>query len=453
MNSRFDNFLALPGLICLVILVFLPSLSHGFFCWDDKKVALSVFIQTLDINRIITFFTTFHAGLYHPLTTLSFAIDYRLGHGSPFPYHLTNLILHVTNTCLVYVLVKKFTPVRHLPFIVALLFGIHPMHVEAVAWITARKDLLYTLFFLIGALTYLSYIQKKRLPYYFLALFFFLCSALSKIQAASFPFILVLVDYLFCRNLSSRKVMAEKIPFFLITAALVFINIRAQQSYGYTDFTANYNIPERLVLACYGICLYGIKLVFPYPISVFYPYPFPPSAISAFYFLFPIIVLVSLYGLITYFRKGRRAEVFGILFFLICIVIALMVTGFREYIIADRYTYAASIGMFFFLAITGHALLQKYPVNKWIIHTIVGGYCLCCAFLALQQNQLWHSPMQLFTRALEQYPRSPVILTTLGSIATDSGRYEKAITYLDLSESIDKTKDIPISTGVWYMAN
>ena len=136
------------SLLVVTVVSFWPSLFNGFFCWDDKDVPLAPIVRQLTIQNIRKYFSTFHAGLYHPLTTLSFAIDYAIGKGSAFSFHFTNLLFHLANTYLIFILIRKLFSNLSIAYLVALLFGVHPLHVEAVAWITSRKDLLYVFFFL-----------------------------------------------------------------------------------------------------------------------------------------------------------------------------------------------------------------------------------------------------------------------------------------------------------------
>src|SRR5450759_3916797 len=199
------------SLLVITAVCYWPSLFNGFFCWDDKEVPLAPFVRLLNLDNLSKYFSTFHAGLYHPLTTLSFAIDYAIGKGSALPFHITNLLLHLANTGLIFILVRKLFRNFSMAIMVALLFGLHPLHVEAVAWITSRKDLLYVFFFLGSLITYSFYLdERNKKQFYFLSLILFLFSCLSKIQGAILPVVLFLIDYLHNRKLFSGKSILEK---------------------------------------------------------------------------------------------------------------------------------------------------------------------------------------------------------------------------------------------------
>jgi len=433
------NYLFLFAILLLTALAYFPSLSNGFFCWDDKDVPLAPFVRQLNFQNIWKYFSTFHAGLYHPLTTLSFAIDYTIGNGSAFPFHVTNLLLHLANTCLLFNLIRKLFRNFNIALIVALLFGVHPLHVEAVAWITSRKDLLYVFFFLGSLISYTFYIEGEKKQFYFLSLVLFLFSCLSKIQAAVLPVALFLADYLQNRKLFSRKNILEKIPFFIVAILFGIINIVAQKGYGYIDYKAPYSIAERQIIFCYGFAQYVFRILVPGSISVFYPFPFHPGQTLSFdYYLYPLILLLFIAGTVYLVFRSKKELIFGLVFFFLCIFLVLVINNYRETIITDRYTYLGSAGIFIFLAGMGFQIYQRMKRLKWILPTLGILYILAFSYLTFKQNRLWHSPPRLIESALGHYPDSPILLNTLGSMAIDSGSYAKALIYLDKAIASDK---------------
>jgi len=437
---HFPKVLLFCSLLVITAVSFWPSLLNGFFCWDDKDVPLAPFVRQLNFQNIWKYFSAFHAGLYHPLTTLSFAIDYAIGNGSAFPFHVTNLLLHLANTCLVFILIRRLFRNFSIALMVALLFGVHPLHVEAVAWITSRKDLLYVFFFLGSLISYTVYLDegnKKQL--YFLSLVLFLFSCLSKIQAAVLPVALFLVDYLRDRKLFSRKNILEKIPYFIVAILFGIINIIAQKGYGYIDYKAPYSIAERQIIFCYGFAQYVFKILVPGSISVFYPFPFHPGRTLSFdYYLYPLILLLFIAGTVYLVLRSKRALIFGLGFFFLCIFLVLVINNYRETIITDRYTYLGSAGIFIFITGIGYHAYHRMKKFKWIIPSLGIIYILACFCLTFEQNRLWHSPSRLIESALGHYPDSPILLNTMGSMAIDSGSYAKALTYLDKAIAADK---------------
>ena len=240
-------------LIVLIGVLYYPTLHNGFFCWDDKAIALAPSIRTLDVPGLLAAFSSFHFGLYHPVTTISFMIDFWMGNGAAFPFHLTNLILHTLNTILIFVILTRLTGDRLISFIACLLFAVHPVHVEAVAWITSRKDLLSLFFFLLSVLSYLNFKERKNRGIHFLLTFIFVAMALlSKIHVVTLPFVFLLIDFYKGKTISARN-LAEKVPFFVICILFGILNLMAQREYSLTSYGYNYNILERGFLFIYSI--------------------------------------------------------------------------------------------------------------------------------------------------------------------------------------------------------
>ncbi len=220
------NKLTLIALSILIVtlLCYISSLHNEFMkYWDDQAyVTNNDLIKNLSFNSITKIFKE-DAGLYanyHPLTTLSLALNYHEGVSS-FPYHLTNVLLHLINTFLVFIFIYLLSDKKvFVAGLVSLWFGIHPMHVESVSWISERKDVLYTLFYLLSLIAYWGYIHKNlATKFYVLALLLFACSVLSKAMAVSLPVVLLFMDYWMSRKFSMR-LMLEKLPFILFSIIL-----------------------------------------------------------------------------------------------------------------------------------------------------------------------------------------------------------------------------------------
>ncbi|NQY07882.1 MAG: hypothetical protein HRT68_17220, partial [Flavobacteriaceae bacterium] len=218
-------------ILCLIItsIVLFPTLQNDWVNWDDGEyVKDNLLIKELSFKSIQTAFETDHIlGAYIPMVLVSWMIDYAIWGTNAYGYHLSNLLIHLSIIVLVFYLVNKMTNKTRMAFIVAILFAVHPMRVEAVAWITARKDLLYTFFFMLGLITYHKYnfsqFVKQKIIFFLLCLIFFSCSLFSKGTAVIFPFILILFDYLWKRN-NYKRIVLEKVPFLIIA---VFFTILA----------------------------------------------------------------------------------------------------------------------------------------------------------------------------------------------------------------------------------
>ncbi|MCH8331481.1 MAG: hypothetical protein IH946_08910, partial [Bacteroidetes bacterium] len=248
-----------------------PSLKNGFTNWDDTAyITDNNDLREFSLKRI---FTENVLGNYHPLTMLTYNVDYQLFGFDPFYYHLDNLVLHSINAGLVFALLFILLGSWWGALIGALLFGVHPMHVESVSWISERKDLLYTMFFVTGLICYLKYQRNQGIwfkdPFYLLALILFLLSLLSKALAVSFPLVLLLLDYIKRREWG--KVMwMDKIPFFVLSLLFGVIALVAQSESGSIQTYENYSFIDSFLISCYGLLAYIYKFFIPLQLSNLY---------------------------------------------------------------------------------------------------------------------------------------------------------------------------------------
>lgn len=418
-------------IICTVI-VYLPSIHNGFFCWDDKTVAMAPIFQHLTFSGVMRTFFSFHVGLYHPLTSISFILDYYSGNGNPISFHLTNLILHLGNIILLFILIKRLIGNIFIAFITCFLFAIHPIHVEAVAWISSRKDLLFSFFFLLSMVFYIDYLGKcQKTIFYFLVFFSLLLSLLSKIQAVSLPFIFLLIDYYKARGFKTNT-FVEKIPFFALCLFFGWLNIMAQKEYGYATYGYAFSLAEKLLLMVFSISQYLIKVLIPYPLSVFYPFPFKPGEFPPLItFLAPAFLIFFLFLLLYLRRKEIKPIFFGLLFFIINISIVVLVSFNRDAVFTDRYVYLSSAGILFILAVYSEDFYRKYKRYRLPLVGVLIAYIMILSLQTFQRNLMWRNPEVLFKDALSFYNNSEIILNTLSAQEIESGKYKESISHLN----------------------
>ena len=208
-----NNLAILLGILLVSFFSYMPVFQNGFVNWDESiYIQDNLLIRSLNLKDI---FSTFQIGNYHPLTMLVYAIEYKLFGLNETGYHTVNLLLHILNVFLVYQLIILLSDKLIVAQVAALLFGIHPIHVESVAWAAELKDLLYTAFFLGSYIYYLKFLKNNKNKYYLLSLLLFLLSLLSKAMAASLPILLILTDYFLGRKANS-KTFLEKAPYFIL---------------------------------------------------------------------------------------------------------------------------------------------------------------------------------------------------------------------------------------------
>ena len=243
-STKIDKryYYALFIIAIVTFVVYLPALHNAFVWDDDDYIKNNPLVRSLNIKDI---FSNFVMGNYHPLTVLSLALQFKIFELSEAGYHFVNFSIHTLNTILVFYAINLLSGKKGVALIAAGLFGIHPMHVESVAWICELKDLLYSLFFICSFIYYLKYQDGKNKKYYTYALIFFLLSLLSKAMAASLPVLLLLADYFRGIKINSKSI-AEKIPFFILSIIFGFIAIQAQKTSGATDI-AVFPIHQRII--------------------------------------------------------------------------------------------------------------------------------------------------------------------------------------------------------------
>jgi protein O-mannosyl-transferase len=426
--------------------LFFPVLSQGFFCWDDQVVALGQLVSNFRLSSFPRLFTSFHAGLYHPLTTLTFIIDYHLGNGAPFPFHLTNLLIHLANIWLVLMLFSRLSGDRRITMLVTALFTLSPLQTEAIAWVTARKDLLSALFIFASLVTYIDFIKQGKKKFYILTLVFTILACLSKVQAVIIPLLLILAEYRFGRNPVSGRHAIRMVPVFIIVIFAGLMNLAAQRSYGYLDYNTHFSAAERLLNFTYGFSAYIAEILFPFHASVFYPFPFQHGGSFPLVTLASVAVFIAFLTLTLYlFTTGRREPVFGLLYFLVAVSVVLLVSNYREFIIAARYAYMTSTGLYLVIGYAAVQLIQWKPASKTFLYCFAGAYLLACVVMTVIQVRLWNDPLKLFESASGRYPRSSIILNTMGKLSIDKGETEKAVDYLARAVSADSTH-----AQAWY---
>ena len=379
--------------VAITVICFLAMLQNGFTNWDDDNYVLNnALLQGPDWKGI---FTTPVSSNYHPLTIISFAFNYAISATNPFSYLLVNLLLHAINTALVFIFIYRLSNEKKIvAFFTALVFGIHPMHVESVAWVSERKDVLYAFFFLLSLLQYWKYLQTEKQTKLWLCFLFFVLSLLSKPAAIILPLTLFLLDYWQGRTIS-KKLIIEKIPFFLAALAFAIITVKVQSATAITS-TAVYSLWMRFFFACYGIMIYSIRFFIPYPLSAFHPFPMQDNVGWEIY-ISPLFVLALLF-LVWRFRKNK-VVVFGFLFFLFNLLLVLQFVSVGLAIVAERYTYMPYAGIAFLIAMIAEKFISTTTKTYLMVLAVVTFFAF--AFITFQQTKVWKDSNTLWTNVIE----------------------------------------------------
>ncbi|MDR3681701.1 MAG: tetratricopeptide repeat protein [Flavipsychrobacter sp.] len=447
-NTRNETHVKLPReqytslkvvLICTFI-IYIPSLFNQFVNWDDPAFFLEnpAIVNATSNNvlqSIVALFSTTVTGGYTPLVTVSFLFEKLLwGFDNSFFWHLDNLLLHLLCTWLVYKICGRLKFSATVCFITALLFGIHPMHVESVVWITERKDLLYTAFSFIAIIWYMRYhedVSQKR-PIYW-AYTFFTLALLSKIQAVTLPFILLLIDYLKNDTLN-RKMVLNKISFFLLSILIGTLGILFLKQNSVLVANNVLSFPQHLVVAAYLVVVYLLKSIVPYRMVPIYPYP---TMIEWYMYASLLVVPILIYITYRAWKRNNRVVVFGLLFFICNVFFVLQIITAGQGYMSDRYSYLSYIGLFLIYATYFEKALKYFPGRERKIKIAGGLYVLILILFSILQMLVWQNSEVLWRYVLKYYKNQSTAFYNLAMYYHKDGKQAEAIEYLDKAIKIE----------------
>jgi Flp pilus assembly protein TadD len=410
-------------LAIIVLLVYSPALKNGFTKWDDQEYVLNnTAVHSLSFSSVGNLFTNFLVISYHPLTLLSLAINYYFSGTSPTGYILTNILFHLFNCILLFILLDNLKLPKKISFFATLLFAIHPLSVEPVAWIAARKDVLFAFFFLMSLIFYIKYYNTKNTTAYLLSLFLFVCSCLSKAQAIPLCMTLFLIDYFFEGNFSFRQ-FKSKIPFILVALLFGLISFIAQGE-NTKVFAGNaFSFSQRLSFGAYNFLHYIVRVLLPVNLSAYYPYP---HLFSKFYYVFIPLSLVLVIMSLYYFRKNKLI-IFGLLFFTLNILPVLQIFPVGDAMMADRYTYIPGIGIFLIIVSGIVQLLEKLKPNKTITIIAISACMLILAKSSYARCHVWKNGFTLWTDVMRKQPKASISYTNRGNNYLEQGDTSSAL--------------------------
>ncbi|RKZ76303.1 MAG: hypothetical protein DRR19_28730 [Candidatus Parabeggiatoa sp. nov. 1] len=469
-------------LTSITFLAYYPALNNGFQTWDTRSYVIdNPNIKALTWENIQWMFTSFHMSNWHPLTWLSHAIDYAWFGLNPWGHHFVSLVIHSLNTILLFMLVIvliSFKPSADksssglfaridnktllAASVAAILFGIHPQHVESVVWVAERKDVLCLFFILLALLSYVFYNAahtiNARFGWYLSTLLCFVLALLAKPMAVTFPVILLLMDvYPLNRtrlstshqhnSVSYKRLVVEKIPFFMLTLFSATITFLAQHQGGSISALEYMGIQIRLLNAFNSLIFYLSKFIFPIGLSPFYPYP----SYSSFHEYYPSLIPVIAFFLITFvcgylWTKKKYYWLMAWLFYLVTLspVIGIIQVGAQA--AADRYVYLPTIPFYILIGIGIARLLynQTRKVIKWGV--FISFLFIGVIFVQLTQKQtvIWKNDWIFWNYIAAYAPDAPLPHYKLGVICSENGQYEKAIEYYHLAISKDP------NNYMWY---
>lgn len=358
MTAKIKRYCPLFFILVVTCIVYYPLSGNDFlYYWDDQWCVINPYTSGgLTWENIYRIFTETHGGQYSPLNQTGYVLIYSLFGYSPMIFHLAGLGVHLLNVVLLYFFLSglltqssRLTTIynKQIVSLATLLWAIHPVNVEPVAWISASKVLVYTSFYLMGLLCYLKFIRTEKLSYYVTTLVLGFCSCLGKEQAVIFPLCLLLIDFITGRGILRLKIWEEKLPFLLLSLYMGTIPMLAQ---GFRREELDYSLIDRLVFATYSLIEYLTKCLLPIKLSYLYPFPMLPGypMLLRFWF-YPVVVVFVVYSI--YLLRQKQIIVFASLFFLIHLLFVLHIIPISRFaIVADRYVYLPGIAIFLLMA-------------------------------------------------------------------------------------------------------
>ncbi len=429
--------------ICLVLTLAATAVFYRVYTFDFINFDDPVYVsQNPNIQAGITLkavkwaFTASRAANWHPITWLSHMLDWQFFGSNAAGHHLTNLIFHIANTLLLFIILKQMTKAIWPSAFVAALFALHPLHVESVAWVSERKDVLSTFFWLLTMWAYIRFVDRPKITNYLLIVVFFALGLMSKPMLVTLPFVLLLLDYWPLQRFNTKRplsLLIEKIPLFVMVLASSIVTFIVQRKGQAIRTVEDYTIPVRLANASISYMQYIIKMIWPVRLAVFYPHPgqnvsVPIAVISA---IFLLIVTV----LVFRFAGNHKYLVTGWLWYIGTLVPVIGLIQVGNQAVADRYSYITLTGLFIIIAWGLPELLGKWtsassvesPQRKivlWISSLMVLSALAVCANLQLRY---WKNSITIFQHALNVTKNNYMAHFCMTPMLLEQGRIEEAI--------------------------
>lgn len=427
--------------------LYLPSLGNGLVNWDDWAYVLeNEKIRSFDLEFLRWAFTSVFLSNWHPLSLVSHALDYAIWGLDSFGHHLTNNILHAVDTFLVAVVAARLAGWKAGPgkerralvtaSVAALLFGLHPLHVESVTWVSERKDVLSALFFLLSVFFYLRHAQVNSgvgAPY-IASLFFFALALMSKPMAITLPAVLLIMDFYPLERFSIKpptgrglgRALVEKAPYLALSALSAFLTLLAQQK---AIVPLEWHTPiERVAVALRAVSMYLYKMLLPLKLVPFYPLP-PKEELLSVWLIASLAVFAAITILCVSMLWRKKVFAAAWLYYLVTLSPVIGIIQVGEQAAADRYTYIPSIGPFI-LAGAGAAILIEKAGNKGakFVFAAFGVVLALISYRTFTQQSVWKDSVTLWSHEIRYYPDSvPIAYYNRGLAYDRIGDYGKAV--------------------------
>ena len=419
-------------LVTINLLAYAPVRHYGFVNIDDPQyLTQNPQVKSgLSWHGVLWAFTTGHQANWHPLTWLSHMLDVQLYGFNAGAHHLTNLLLHIANTLLLFWALFQMTRALGRSAFVAALFAVHPLHVESVAWVAERKDVLSTLFWMLTVCAYIGYVRQPRSARYLAVISFFAVGLMAKPMLVTLPFVLLLLDFWPLGRLTLRqrsnfpKLIREKIPFLILTAISSAVTMFAQRRGGAMVGVDVVPMTIRLANACVAYFTYFWKMFWPTGMAVLYPTPI--RAVPDWWLVAAIGLIVL--SVLAIKLATRRPYVFvGWFWFLGTLVPVIGLVQVGRQAMADRYTYVPLVGLFLIVAFGLGDALALPPARRRVLMTAGGLVIVSCVWATRVQLRYWSSSEALWEHTIRVTTDNAVAHFSLAVAFTEQGKPDEAM--------------------------
>lgn len=411
-------------LFVFVVWVFLPALNGKFMVFDEQSyVNGNVHVNSgLSWGNIFWAFRSLDYANWHPLTWISHMLDVQLYGLNPLWHHLTSVLIHAFNTVLVFLVFRRMTGAGWRSLMVAGLFGLHPLRVESVAWISERKDVLSTMFWLLAMWTYVKFAEEfkakngKAKLFYGLTLLFFAMGLMSKTMLVTLPFVFLLLDYWPLKRWEQKNkwdLVLEKIPFFLMTIIVSIIAYIAQQKAGAMKETGGLPFSDHVENALLSYVRYLGMFVWPENLCIYYPYPesWPVAKVLA-----AGLFLIFASWLVWTQRRRRPYLLVGWLWYLGTLVPVIGLVQLQSQSMADRYTYVPLIGVYVLLVWGLWEAAERWRHGAMVLSVMGAAAMIICVALTRYEIGFWRDDITVWNRAIAVTKNNYVAHTNLGGV-------------------------------------
>ncbi len=439
-SSPSRHLISVVGLIvilCLTFFIYQSVTKFDSTNWDDKAYLKETpLVRDLNFEKVKAIFSQKFMLSYNPVVLLTFAFDSEMADMKPGWCHGVNLFFHLMNVVLLFFCLRQLKFNELTSLIITFLFAIHPLATEAVVWIAGRKDVVYLFFFLLSWVTYLRYYHTKKMFFYLLSLFFCSLSLLSKVQAITLPFVLIISDLMLDEKFNVKR-LYSKIPFIIMSLIIGVVAVSGGGELVADKYAAPISFLDQIIYSVMAFGQYLIKIIIPFNQIAIHQFPVSGDATYIPYLIVgSLLVIAVIVSIIIFYKKNPRLTG-SLLFFSICIFPVLHIVAVNSALIYERFTYLAAVGIF--MAV--FTIFEKKPelLNK--ISYLLIGFGLFFSALTYARIPVWKNSIALWTDVIKKDPTVVSAFNNRGQFLEQSGDIDNA--FLDFSEVIKLAPERP----------